>query len=473
MARAFMSDIKNLIPDQQRQDQDLVDHNNDPGAHPGLGAEVLTYGALIAGTGDVWTDVNATDFTGHPYAIGTALEIKTNAIVTFGHNLISYLWQGPRGVTVGVGGTRVSVSDDYSPLGTADHSLLNNREIADAHPTAAVTGLDAKQASQDSAISANTGLINTHTARTDNPHSTTHTILTDRGDADAHPMSAITGLVADQQRQDDALATAIDIHALPAAAYDFNNIWWSQAQLEVYFFAQVQGSLLSNTPWAPVPAAIYNILVVKDVKSSAPQNIHNSIRINSNGDWGVWDELYLRSGLDYSTLLQAGWTRFWSEKNHADQGDPHPQYELKRPGMILGGTTNSFTLNTSDSKLVNYSQSGEIYTSGNVNATAGEITIPSNGVYRVLVNVLGLQGNDTKEEWIELKLDVATVDPERYTIGFVDVTTDKTSTRQVLSIATRPFVQNQVLSVYMWASSGLGTFTVVGSSFEVEKVIDS
>ena len=338
MARAFMSDIKNLIPDQARQDQALIDHNNDPGAHPGLGAEVLTYGASIAGTGNVWTDVNATDFTGHPYAVGAALEIRANAVVTFGHNNISYLWQGPRGVTVGVGGTHVSIQADYSVMGTNDHALLNNREIADAHPTAAVTGLDAKQASQDTAISNNTSAISAHVGRTDNPHSVTHAQMPDVG---------------------------------------------------------------------------------------------------------------------------------------PDPSDPHPQYVQKKPIMALGGTIDSFTLNTTDSKLVNYTESGEEYTSGSVNPTTGEITIPEDGTYTLVSNVLGLQGNSTKEEWIELKLDVTVVNPERYTIGFLDVTTDKTVVRQVQSIGSRPFTAGMVCSLYMWASAGLGTFTVSGISFELHKILES
>ena len=136
--------------------------------------------------------------------------------------------------------------------------------------------------------------------------------------------------------------------------------------------------------------------------------------------------------------------------------------------MALGGSANSFTLNTTDSKIVNYSLAAEDNTSGSINASAGEITIPVTGVYDFRANILGLQGNSTKEEWIELKLDNAGV--ERNTVGFLDVTTDKTSTRQVISFGARQFTAGQVLSLYMWASSGLGAFTVVETVFEVVQI---
>ena len=301
---------------------------------------IVTYGAQIAfnaGDGTPHGDLNATDFTGHPYAdatVTTALFIESNHIVTFGHNAVAYLWTGPTDVTVGVGGSHTAVATDLTPVGTADHNILTNRTLADQHPTAAITGLDAKQASQDSNISNNTGLINTHKATNNQDHQITHDMLVGQ---------------------------------------------------------------------SPEP-------------------------------------------------------------------DPHPQYQQKQPAMILGGTTDNFTLNTTDSKLVNYSLYGETNTSGQIDPINGEITVPAAGVYTITANVAGAQGNSTKEEWIEIRLDLNGMD--RGSIAFLDVTTDKTTYRQLITVATRQFNAGDVLSLYMWASAGLGTFTVGGTSFEVSRVAE-
>ena len=307
----------------------------------GIGG-VVSYGASITadvGDGSAAGDLNATDFTGHPYSNATtptSLDILINSVVTFEHKSVAYLWNGPRNVTVGVGGTHTAVATDLTPIGTADHSLLSNRTIADQHPTSAITNLDNQQATQDANIQTNANNLATHIADTSNPHVVNHSQLPD-----------------------------VD----------------------------------------------------------------------------------------------------------PDTSNPHPQYQLILPGMVLGGSADSFTLNSTDSKLENYGLSGEYGgSSGNVDATDGEITIPSTGLYAVTANVLGLQGNDTKEEWIELKLDVAVVNPERATIGFLDVTTDKTSFRQVQSSAVRQISAGSVLSLYMWASSGLGTFTVGETNFSVARI---
>ena len=294
--------------------------------------EIISYGALItddAGDGTVQGDLNATDFTGHPYANAitpTSLDLLQSAQITFGHKNIAYHWIGPRGVTVGIGGSYTALAADLIGIGTSDHAILVNRDAADQHPMSAITGLLTDQTRQDNNLSA-------HEGNTSNPHQVTHDQL-------------------------------VGINPEP---------------------------------------------------------------------------------------------------------DPHPQYAKIQPGMVLGGSTDSFTLNTTDSKLVNYSLSGEYGgSSGNIDALNGEITIPSNGLYTMTANIIGSQGNSTKEEWIELKYDIAGV--ERNTFGVLDVTTDKTSLRQIKTAATRTFTAGQVISLWLWASAGLGTFTVTATSFEVHRL---
>jgi hypothetical protein len=81
------------------------------------GANVIAVSAPIVagvGTGTVRGDTAATDFTGHPYAQGSALKIETNHYVRFFHNGLVYEWAGPRPVLIGVGGTYPPVAADFA-----------------------------------------------------------------------------------------------------------------------------------------------------------------------------------------------------------------------------------------------------------------------------------------------------------------------------------------------------------------------
>ena len=282
------------------------------------GGEVITYGASISGVGNVWDDLNVMDFTGEEFAgvdgcAATALSIKTNAIVTFGHSATAYIWEGPRGVCVGLGGNYAAVATDLVPIGTADHALLTNRDSADQHPQSAIEG---------------------------------------RG---SH-----ANLEADQISQDGRLSTLESSQAVQDGRLD---------------------TLETHPPLTDNP---------------------HGVRHDQLPDVGI------------------------------DPLDPHPQYDRAHVGLLLGGTTNNFTLNTTDSKLVNYSLSAQYNwpDDNDINPVTGEITIPEDGIYQFTAHVLGDQGNDTKEEWIELRIDVVGgPDPGRSRIDILEVATDKTTGR--------------------------------------------
>ena len=136
----------------------------------------------------------------------------------------------------------------------------------------------------------------------------------------------------------------------------------------------------------------------------------------------------------------------------------------------LGGTPDNFTLNTTAKKLENWSGSADSgVMSGSTDAIDGEITIPSTGVYRINHLVVGTQGNDTKEEsmWSFLRI---TGGPNAgdYPLSVFDVATDKTDSRSLSGSFVRSLSSGEVLSLYMEASAGLGTFTFATTTFEVE-----
>lgn len=136
-----------------------------------IAVEVDVFSATItddAGDGSAHGDLNATDFTGHPNAVGTALSIETDNLVTFAHKVVAYLWTGPVPVSVGSGGTHTAVAGDLTPIGTADHNLLDNRDLLDQHPQSAVTGLVADQGVQDGRL----GTLETRADETDTEQGT-------------------------------------------------------------------------------------------------------------------------------------------------------------------------------------------------------------------------------------------------------------------------------------------------------------
>jgi len=139
---------------------------------------IFEYSALadvVAEPNNIWDAVDAMDWSNHEYANGTALNIQKNHVVTFGNgSSIAYRWQGTKPRLVGIGQSPTT-ENDYQPIGTSDHEILVNRDSVDSHPTIAITGLDAKQASQDTATALVQTNLDTHEADVLNPHAVTYT----------------------------------------------------------------------------------------------------------------------------------------------------------------------------------------------------------------------------------------------------------------------------------------------------------
>ncbi len=307
-----------------------------------------------AGDGTVAGDVNATDFTSQ---VGTTfLPVAVSDYLLVEHKNVAYIYIGPRPVNLGVGGDYVSVADDYVPTGTNDHALLVNRNAADAHPMSAITGLLADQTRQDDALVAHEAAANPHPTYRD------HSLQTNRNIADQHPMSAITGLDADQVRQDDNLQAHLD-----------------------------------------------------------------------------------------------------------DPGDPHPQYRQKQAFAAFWGAPGNMTIGTGAATVANWPNAAAGNAIWDLNPVAGTMVIPEDGLYELTAWVIGNQGNDTKEESLRLLLDV---DGTNDFIDVFDIATDKTSDRSLSASFVRRYTAGQTVSLLMNATTGLGTFAFRNGTFELEKIGD-
>ncbi|RKZ84301.1 MAG: hypothetical protein DRQ39_08505, partial [Gammaproteobacteria bacterium] len=127
------------------------------------GAGIISISATItvgAGNSTVNGDLDATDFTGHDSAVGTALQLEPNYIVTFVYGAELYRWTGPNDALVGLGGTYAALTGDLFSLGSSDHNALTNRNIADQHSIAAVTGLQTELNDKEPTISPKNSAFN-------------------------------------------------------------------------------------------------------------------------------------------------------------------------------------------------------------------------------------------------------------------------------------------------------------------------
>jgi len=117
-----------------------------------------------AGDGTVEGDTNASDFTaqGTPPSPGSAFNVLASDVVQFVHKAVLYGYAGPKGVSIGLGGSYVTTASDFIAIGTNDHDLIINRSNPDSHPQAAITGLVAGQGVQDTNITTNASGIATN-----------------------------------------------------------------------------------------------------------------------------------------------------------------------------------------------------------------------------------------------------------------------------------------------------------------------
>ena len=162
-------------------------------------------------------------------------------------------------------------------------------------------------------------------------------------------------------------------------------------------------------------------------------------------------------------FLQRELQRLSDSLDLPDSADP----SIAGLAVMYGGASN-FTLNATASDLVNYPNSNAGGTlEGAADPVAGTITIADDGLYRLIGWCIGQQGNNTKEEWIEFRVDVGGT---FFRADIFDVTTDKTDYRSVGFNLTRGLNAADVVKLQLWASAGLGTFSVENTTFEIERI---
>ncbi len=270
---------------------------------------------------------------------------------------------------------------------------------------------------------------------------TDHRLLTNRDASASHPQAAITGLLTDQATQDSNIAAA---EANAQEAKDLAVQASADAAQASSDVAQVATDLVDhendfNNPHSTTAAQV---------------GADTSAQVDSK---------------DATTLSSANSYADSAITAHEALPDPHPQYEMEMPSIILYGTCSNFGMTTGGNVLQGYSDSAFW---GGANPSDpdpvnGTITVPSNGVYRFISLLVGQQGNSTKEESMFLEVQVNSNGWE--IVSVFDVATDKTDWRSFSATATRALNAGDVVQLRGRATAGLGTFSVSNVTFELHK----
>lgn len=251
---------------------------------------------------------------------------------------------------------------------------------------------------------------------------TSHIALTERDAADSHPQSAVGGrgaeatLLLDQDKQDNRL-TNLEA-ALPAHANNKNN---------PHAVQHAQLSDRGTNDHAEIDAHIADTLIhFQDVP------LDGIGYIRRDRAWIASVNLAVMYGLPTDKTLGTGGFRVDGWSNVAESG------------LMVG--------------------------SGN--ATTGQFVIPATGIYRFVAHLHGDQGNDNKEEsiWLDFR-QIGGSDPGYTEVCHESVDTDKTSGRTLGATAVRQYDAGTILELRMRASTGLGTFSFIAATWELEKIL--
>ncbi len=270
---------------------------------------------------------------------------------------------------------------------------------------------------------------------------TDHRLLTNRDASGSHPQAAITGLLTDQATQDSNI-TAADTKAQEAKDL------------------AVQASADAAQATSDV-AQVASDLVDHENEFTNPHNVTAAqVGADTSAQVDAKDAATLSSANSYADAAVAA---------HEALPDPHPQYEMEMPSVILYGTCANFGMTTGGNVLQGYSDSAFW---GGANPSDpdpvnGTITVPSDGVYRFICLLVGQQGNSTKEESMFLEAQVNSNGWE--IVSVFDVATDKTDWRSFSGTVSRALNAGDVVQLRGRATAGLGTFSVSNVTFELHK----
>ncbi len=138
-------------------------------------------------------------------------------------------------------------------------------------------------------------------------------------------------------------------------------------------------------------------------------------------------------------------------------------------GLVLLGGADPVPFNTGINYIVNYSDRAA-FKGGQLtyaNAVTGELQAQSTGVYRISAVVTGDQGNNAFNEDMFLMLDY---NGQQMAAARETVPNNKTTGRIFVTFLTRRLMAGDIVRLATTATADMGTFTILGISFELERI---
>ena len=130
--------------------------------------------------------------------------------------------------------------------------------------------------------------------------------------------------------------------------------------------------------------------------------------------------------------------------------------------QLLYGAVPAFTLNTTPVILTNYAGGA-----GPVDQATGQIIVPVSGIYRLTGGITGTMSSPNNNNQYALNV-VANGAPSLAAVN--DVSHVGANRCALSATVTNFFTQSDVLELQMIASASMGTCTLTGSTFELERL---
>jgi hypothetical protein len=187
------------------------------------------------------------------------------------------------------------------------------------------------------------------------------------------------------------------------------------------------------------------------------------------------NEYSARQAITPEAFTPAKWRLIGTKDNnayvneHIEAADPHTQYAMKEPTLILYGDVDNVSSGVSDSALVNYTKS--LATQGadiaNLNAANGTIEITVAGTYEITAHHVANISSPTANETVSLRLDI---EGTKSDLSVQDVDTVNDDEKTFSATTVRDLSVNDTLTLFTLASASMGTMNTRTITFKVTKI---
>lgn len=137
-----------------------------------------------------------------------------------------------------------------------------------------------------------------------------------------------------------------------------------------------------------------------------------------------------------------------------------------QPSMFLYEEADNLVLTDVDTKIVNFTQSAAFGIGDDPDKAAGEITIPRDGFYSLLIFIYGSHDNQASGETLLLSADV---NGTKFPLSAFDIASNKVDDTSFSAALSRPFLAGDIVSLYMSSTEDM-IFNILSITFELIEI---